>query len=597
MTAEYLLPAQRNEQAALRAEGFVTPHRDTTPQCARFLPRTVIPILFLPGIMGSNLKLSSTRQGQLKKGSNVAWRPDAGLEMLALVSASPAERQLQLDPAQTEVDIYDPKGDRTVSGDHRHRNVRLDDSFDSPLLRTDPPAASTYRTATQKARARGWGEVMFSSYGQVLQYLESRLNNTFDAGRLNPAWQDIVGQDPARWGLHPDHRASQPTLTEDALKRFATGRWFPVHAIGYNWLASNGQNADHVAERIRALMADYVDQGYACDQVVLVTHSMGGLLARALIHPELGTMQDQVLGIVHGVMPAVGAPAAYKRMRTGFEDPGMLDAPQDSVAAKILGNRGDEVTAVLANAPGGLELLPSQAYPGAWLRVTHQGRELAAWPKGGDPYEEIYLMRDKWYSLIREEWLGPADRLLSKDGMEPSRNRTFDYLKEAKAFHSAISNTFHQNTYAHYGADPDRPSFASVSWEISDKVSSLEGWEDWQIARDDARGGLLLTNKIPGKGLAQPLPSVTFEDLQPDADAPTRSGFVHVSLGPSDGKGDQTVPTQSAEHALHSGVFRGVFRQAGYEHQASYMDRHALASTLFGIVRVVLNKEAAPCQA
>jgi triacylglycerol esterase/lipase EstA (alpha/beta hydrolase family) len=58
--------------------------------------------------------------------------------------------------------------------------------------------------------------------------------------------------------------------------------------------------------------------GRKCEKVILVTHSMGGLVARyysELLDGDFG--QKNILGIVHGVMPDRGAPMAYKRMKAG----------------------------------------------------------------------------------------------------------------------------------------------------------------------------------------------------------------------------------------------------------------------------------------
>jgi hypothetical protein len=76
-TAEHPLPAQQNDAAARKAEGFATPKQDKKPQCARFLPKRVLPIIFLPGIMGSNLRMSAERQRELRRTDNIAWRPDS----------------------------------------------------------------------------------------------------------------------------------------------------------------------------------------------------------------------------------------------------------------------------------------------------------------------------------------------------------------------------------------------------------------------------------------------------------------------------------------------------------------------------------------
>src|SRR5690606_39018943 len=110
------------------------------------------------------------------------------------------------------------------------------------------------------------------------------------------------------------------------------GCWFPVHAMGYNWLQSNMDSGINTASRINSLIKKYQELGFQCEKVILVTHSMGGLVARAVVHPEMGNISDKVLGVIHGVMPAIGAGTTYKRMRCGFEG--------DNVAARVLGATG-----------------------------------------------------------------------------------------------------------------------------------------------------------------------------------------------------------------------------------------------------------------
>jgi len=579
-TAEHRLPAQQHKGAARKAEGFATPTQDKKPQCARMLPKRVLPIIFLPGIMGSNLRMSAQRQRKLRQPDNISWRPD-GLgpgNVRKNSKITPAERQLRLDPLQTTVDIYDPAGPTDVSGDGRHGNVELEKNFASPLLTNDPETMSNGRTAEQKARARGWGEVFFKSYGELLQHLESRLNNTFSEGKLQEDWCDVVGVNPQAWNPHPG--LPQRTLTEDELRTVVTGCWFAVYAFGYNWLQSNGDSAKIVAARINKVIDDLTQSGYECNQVIVVTHSMGGLVGRALVHPKYGNLQEKVLGIVHGVMPAIGAPAAYRRMRAGFEDPGMVSyrpsLVQASLAAKVAGNYGDEVTAVLANAQGGLELLPTASYGNGWLRVRHNGRDLETWPKQGDPYNEIYKMRGKWYALFREDWINPS-------GLPPLEGggtfkRTCEYLDKVQGFHQRIVSTFHPNSYAHYGADPGQRSFGEVIWEITHCPNPI-GWQHWPVVRDTGQGTLEFSAwDVDGVNNIGALP---FNDEGP--------GAVQAKILPASAPGDQTVPARSADHQLNSGIFKGIFRQTGYEHQSSYKDPRAIASTLYSIVRIAQN--------
>lgn len=109
----YPLPIQQNNGAALIAEGFVTPQLDKRVQVARFLPKAVLPIVFLPGIMGSNLRMSAKRQHEMGRKDNIAWRPDnLGLTNVHRASTeTPAERQLRLDRDKRQLIYTIPTGD------------------------------------------------------------------------------------------------------------------------------------------------------------------------------------------------------------------------------------------------------------------------------------------------------------------------------------------------------------------------------------------------------------------------------------------------------------------------------------------------------
>lgn len=569
----YKLPTQPSLKRSRQTEGFCTPAEDTIAQVHSILPKRVLPIIFLPGIMGSNLRMKPQRQRLMGRANNISWRPDSLAQSRILLNGDAAMRQLQLDPNMTEVDEYDPvnnpTGDVNEIADERHDVVEvklwytLGVGINTPLLMDDPISAKSRRTKDQKARERGWGEVFFDSYQELLETCEQRLNTAFVGGRLNRWWKNIVNVPPADW-----QASAQPPLTpldEKTLKQAMKNCWFPVHAMGYNWLQSNRDSAGRVAKRINLLMTRYEEQGFQCEKVIVVTHSMGGLVARALIHPAIGNLNDKVLGIVHGVMPATGAGAAYKRMRCGFEDPGLNSlSPKTSITAKVLGNFGREVTAVLGNAQGGLELLPSMAYGDSWLRVTHKGQTLMSLPKNGDPYEEIYKVRGKWYSLILEEWLNPADMANG-----PTFSKTCKLLDKARAFHNEIRTTYHALSYAHYGADPNRSAWHQVVWNLDAKGKVLDV-ETLRIYDDDGQGKLRVNNG-----------STEIECTTPFTAAMQAAGDP----------GDQTVPLHSAEHQLHSGRFKGIFRQSGYEHQDSYKDKHALQSTLYSLVRIAQTME------
>ena len=162
---------------------------------------------------------------------------------------------------------------------------------------------------------------------------------------------------------------------------------FPVHAFGYNWTASNHVAGAKLAQRIGEIIEESRKVTGLCEKVILVTHSMGGLVARSAM--TLAGAEGQVLGVVHGVQPAYGAVAAYTRIKGGFEG-GFWDP-----TSRCLGPTGRDVTALLANSVGGLQLLPGRQYQTSkgstqWLKVPAPGAGPQLLPLGNDPFNDIY---------------------------------------------------------------------------------------------------------------------------------------------------------------------------------------------------------------
>lgn len=270
-------------------------------------------------------------------------------------------------------------------------------------------------------------------------------------GQVSSEWatgkRKVIDVPPTEWGGNGGE-----ALRPEELQTISDA-WYPVHAIGYNWLRSNGESAKEVAKRIREIIAYYKQRQFDCEKVIVVTHSMGGLVGRALIHPDFGNAQDVVAGIVHGAMPAVGAAAAYKRIRMGFEGSGV----KGYIFKKVVGDTGPKVTAVLANAPGGLQLLPSERYGSGWLKAKVGDDEVLSLPKS-DPYAEIYTVQDKWYRLITPEWVNPARQGTSGLG------KTFNNLLDAQTFHQGIGSLYHPLTYLSYGSDDKQRAWGEVVW-------------------------------------------------------------------------------------------------------------------------------------
>jgi len=581
-------------------------------------PGKVIPVIFLPGVMGSNLRMSKKRQNQkeLDRTDNRAGRPDDLLsasgqwDVLAgsgmgnwFKNATPAQRQLVFDPNETEVEYYhytennsrfDPDSKETLAADARHQNVPDSfppippligslPSFNSNNKRTQSPNA----TPAQVARWRGWSEVLFAgSYGEMLQTAEHFLNNMITPKQINPCWQqkptnpatgkptersawkygnisELLLGDPKKLGAE-----SGGAITENDIRKICKC-WYPVHAMGYNFLQSNGKSATIIAKRIRGLVEGYQKRGFKCDEVIIITHSMGGLVARALLHPDYGNMLNdktvKILGIYHNVMPTMGAGSAYKRMRFGFQDkPGKLA----QIGAKVIAINGEHATAILANTPAPLELLPGAAYGKDWLKVIEEsGKTLWSWPRNDETaLNSIYLQsEDAWWRLINPKWINPANvEEKNGGGLGKVQNR----LKNASKFLQSIENTFHPiHCYASFCASLERVTYGEVVfktqnflWQPGKIRKALPPPETWKLLADDAKGKLTVQ---------------------------AGEQKLFLLLQHPNAAGDETVPSQRSARLIKGNLFvHGETKGESYEHQASYSDPKVLASMLYSIVQI-----------
>ncbi|MCP9731992.1 alpha/beta hydrolase [Pseudomonas sp. GBPI_506] len=570
----------------------LTPSHMTDPVHCILPPDGVLPVIFVPGIMGSNLK-SKPEKGKGNKKTGPIWRLDAGFMGKNMwlaknwIFKTAGERQKILHPLRAEVDR-----------DGAVPKLAVGTVITQPELDRKKAALAL----TKRYRERGWGEVSETSYHAFLLWLEETLNNQFLPHQwpqfdVRPEHLHTVAVEPgpthitrlkpeipiAMPGLGANLASQLPSIISDEL--LARGDYrMPVHACGYNWLDSNKIAAQRLAERIDELMHQY---GRNCQQVILVTHSMGGLVARRCA--QLPGMSAKIAGVVHGVMPATGAPVAYRRCKVGMSD-------EDPIAGAVIGPTGQEVTAVFAQAPGALQLLPTQDYAPGWLRLI-DNHGVSAMPRQPvkDPYEEIYLRRDRWWGLLREEWLAP------KDG-DPITWETFaENILEAKELHQKISGSYHPQTYVYYGSEAKYPSFESITWQMergsrlngphgsypdSFTVSNLEMHQ----VRDDGRSPVYVG------GHEQPIPPMRG---YPDAPVKTvKTSYWELHCKMQDGSGDGTVPVSSGsapiKHARNGGV-RQQIKAPGFDHEASYANPLTQQFTLYSIIKIAAKAKRPLC--
>ncbi|BDM22734.1 MULTISPECIES: triacylglycerol lipase [Pseudomonas] len=515
----------------------------------------VVPIVFIPGIMGTNLWNNRT-----KKIAWIAPNTDTILSSVAAIGSflsslfsSAKDRQNDLDGRPGMVTVYN---DGPIGGSGLKEDISKDE-----------------------LKRRGWGGIMRSAYHPIMESIQNEMNSVLLDNNLQGWWRDHADHSPAEWGDWNDNPPLSKLPDEQGLKHVAEIR-YEVWAGGYNWLQSNDDSATDIINFIEnSVLPSYE----SAEKVIIVTHSMGGLVARAMVGRH---NCEQIYGVIHGAMPATGAPAAYRRIRAGFEGEGAAGF----VARQILGPTASETTAVLAFSRGGLELLPSKQYdnesPWLFARKTNAPSEnLIALPKSGDPYNDIYLSK-KWWGLVPEEnekLIDPNQFIETKSkgdwGGTPTKRQVFESnVRAVRGFHDSIKKAYHPYTYVHYSGEAKELEL--LTWRDITWQSDWIGWGDineFKITKDDSTGTVELDagykftfapKYSPGDGTVPLCSSASSRDFPT-----TRAAFAH-------GNNSTLNPT-----ACRQGIYNN---STGYEHQSSYNDTkgRSLFATLYSIARV-----------
>jgi uncharacterized Zn-binding protein involved in type VI secretion/pimeloyl-ACP methyl ester carboxylesterase len=381
-------------------------------------------------------------------------------------------------------------------------------------------------------------------------------------------------------GIHSGYHKFLAPLRDHDWGRLGRVFEFPVIAFGYNWTASNKTSAHKLADRIKKAIedAEKVAGKGNCPGVILVTHSMGGLVARACC--KLNKVTDKVLGVVHGVMPANGSPSAYWRIKCGIEH----NSAEDWVASRILGANAEEVTPILAGTAGPLQLLPNRLYTTnnsepAWLRTpSFPGVPGEEYPKS-NPYSEIYRKpaypdsSDSYWRLVDPALLDPCEG--NRGGLtgscaeidEPAAggspsawSRYLATIKIAEDFHAWLGDYSHPRTISLAGTGHKSADVAEYR-----AVAASVYRNRWSKLFRNDRTPYHNEGYTPG-----------FTNRDGDA-------FVAELEVPS-GDGDGTVPVSSATALFGrlKGKLNPMDAKIPAKHQPSYEDsdfrRHAIKS-------------------
>jgi|GEM_PF-3142655 hypothetical protein len=545
-------------------------------------PRNVIPIIFVPGIAGSNLRVKPGMEEVVKdrlqlKGKEPPdpWRPPSGV-----VSCESRVRQWK---------NYNPC--------HRQALLNLETtSVDAAgFLEGGPEGIFLSPSSSKGKHFRGWSSIHAYYYEDFLFSLEMTANITGSPERSPEQTPD--GELPHYLQLLADNQSSRQStkcldlngishcrMPMDKIRNVFLKNLMPVYAFGYNWLDSSSTSADALAaiipqiiNRYRDARSDSGDILFVCNEVILVTHSMGGLVARAAA--AVPATAGLIKGIFHAVMPAVGTPDAYRTMVAG----NVLTVNVRNYFIDFLRNAGsilmglttEETTPVMAHSPGCLELLPSKEYPCNWLiagitKEEGKGEKLFSLPTT-DPYSEIYLKEDAWYRLVNPCLLDPCGIFKDNPNISPW-NSYNNCLLKAKIFHEFLEKPHSIPTYACYGNDKKLPTFGMTKWHV------IRSSEIPYASKYDLQNGNLINITMEGKCRAVSAHS-SINNYS--------VALFHFHIQKQDTSGDRTVSWQSGSAPGNTWLKGRIWPLTGIVHSPAYKEDSVRLLTLWAICQFV----------
>ncbi|MCC2959283.1 hypothetical protein LK540_02430 [Massilia sp. IC2-278] len=589
-------PTRPIRQPTVDIDGSLVAHSVATPKSFRMRAKVtvgshkVIPVIFVPGIMGSNLRARTEPSKARTSASESSGRNVKQLNDVQAIAARTGEKpDTDADGPAWRAPNGTVEGLREARKWKRRTPATRQRILNPAALEVDDAGELENEVAglsLTELRSRGWGEVHADSYWIVLEKLQTYLDKTFQIDKrgqreIRVHWKRVMQCSPSSWGVRTVER-----VTESELENFARFQ-YPVYAVGYNWLESCAVSAQRLNRRIDEIKAFWRSRKHECEHVILVTHSMGGLVARscARMRAADSSGSSDIAGIIHGVMPAFGAPVAYRRIACGTESTrytnGLVDNVKASRFAEIAGVTPEETTAVMATAPGVLELLPNHLYPRPWILIktltrvenADKEQEIFGLPRG-NPYD-FYRDTQSWYRLINPNFADPGGLYKGKSG--GIKEAIDKAVNTAEKFHQSILERppdtngdaaakawYHPNTYAFYGVDEERLSYGTVQWAA--RVPSGQGVA---LTPGNVRNAHLVGQAANGAR------EVLVEDRLK----------LKFTVWGQDAHGDDTVPGRSGAGA-NDGV-RAAFAARGFGHQDSFTNDAMLLLTRHLIVKIV----------
>jgi len=329
------------------------------------------------------------------QGAAPNWDPDSRLAMSDLAAADDIERLKFLNPGPTP-----SKQPFRVFGAKATKQIEPKGTLIGLAAKEDPK-----KTVLQVYTDRGWTQACWEFYGEVLIQLEDKLN---------------------------------------------TGRRkidMPVYCVGYDWRESNVRSGARLVGEIDRILARHK----LAKKVIIVTHSMGGLVTRAAM--AISGFQ-KIAGVVHCMLPADGAVVAYRRFQTGANTPFDVAQPNSPVAEtiatavlnRIMGAERVSYAAIQSVLAGPLQLLPNNAYNGLFLTLADGSTNNGSTINTIANVYQVYAQNSP-PGLVPNVGESSTQMIWQAGDTVNLRQR----IAAADAFHSQIQGVFHPNTFLRLG--------------------------------------------------------------------------------------------------------------------------------------------------
>ena len=357
------------EWVALPYEGFLytpvpssqrseTEHANTAPALWVHEKQEIkiVPIMFLPGIMGTRLQDSES--------GKTIWDPDNVLYMAGLSRKKISDKQKLL--GITNVSAAKPitKAARNVLGLSKSYSVEQLD--------------------------RGYAAIASGFYDRFLRALETKLNTE---------QSQII---------------------------------YPVYVCAYDWRKDiNAIAATEVKD-----IYNKIKEEQETDEMIIITHSMGGLVAREFLRQNPQAAQ-KIKAVIHGVQPVQGAVQFYAYFKCGARNfSAWWDIP-GIILANILGATKKDFAALCSDIPGAIELAPvSNGDKQQWLSWDAQLEQEYGMQVQKDDMFGCYTDTSGIVGLTDSNFDDTVNDLIMKN------------IGNSKTFHKALELYCHERTYA-----------------------------------------------------------------------------------------------------------------------------------------------------